>query len=84
MRNWWKKHRWAALVPVLLAALLLAGCGSGAADGTTENGTGAYHTDPVPEGKPQPVEPGTAEELIIPTSMIPERRASRTSLPERS
>ena len=50
------------VVPVLLAALLLAGCGSGAADGTTENGTGAYHTDPVPEGKPQPVEPGTAEE----------------------
>lgn len=47
---------------LILALLLLAGCG-GAAQKTVgesqspENGQDRYLTDPVPEGKPQPVEP---------------------------
>ena len=44
---------------LLLALLLLSGCAAGNGCGKPEpkEGQDEYLTDPVPEGKPQPVEP---------------------------
>ncbi len=53
------------LLGLLLALLLLCGCASqtDAADDTAAPGTGkdTFQTDPVPEGKPEPVEPQESE-----------------------
>lgn len=64
---WWKKNKWKVIVPVLLLALLAGvfwyGGGAPGLRGWTarEPDKGAetdkYLTDPVPEGKPLPVEP---------------------------
>ena len=47
------------LATLLLALLLLCGCAAGNGYGKPERkeGQDQYLTDPVPEGKPQPVEP---------------------------
>ena len=44
---------------VLLTALL-CGCAASGIASPDATGTGAYQTDPVPDGKPQPVEPQSA------------------------
>ena len=53
------------LLGLLLALLLLCGCAAQqhAAANTADAGTGkdAFQTDPVPEGKPEPVEPQESE-----------------------
>ena len=61
----WKKLLKIGIAAVGLIALLvlLGGCRTDrttvAASGTSD-GQDAYHTDPVPEGRPQPVEPDSA------------------------
>ena len=47
------------LAALFLALLLLCGCAAGNGYGKPERmeGQDEYLTDPVPEGKPQPVEP---------------------------
>ena len=47
------------LAALFLALLLLCGCAAGNGYGKPERkeGQDQYLTDPVPEGKPQPVEP---------------------------
>ena len=62
--TFWQKHQWKIAVPVLvvLALLLLCGCAAGSGYGKPQpkEGQDQYLTDPVPEGKPAPVEPENA------------------------
>ena len=66
---WWKSNKWKILIPAavvlaLLAAFLLGGKAPAQPEapvsGTQETATDRYQTEPVPEGKPQPVEPQDA------------------------
>ena len=77
------------LAALFLALLLLCGCAAGNGYGKPERkeGQDEYLTDPVPEGKPQPVEPqdvtvsDTEYTCTISISCAKRRSASSTVTP---